>query len=102
MTKREELLALHDKLCSDAKALMIRKNQDYACSTDPLKNFRKRGLLGMLVRFEDKLARLDTFIETGILAVEEEPVDDLFLDIVNYAVLMAFWIREQRGVVEHG
>lgn len=97
MTKREELLALHDTLCSEAKALMVRKNQDYAKSEDPLKNFRKRGLLGMLVRLEDKMARLDTFVETGILAVSEEPVDDLFKDIINYAILMQYCIAEARG-----
>ena len=96
MTPRENLLALHDKLCSDAKGLMVRKNQDYAKSDDPLKNFRKRGLLGMLVRLEDKMARLDTFVETGILAVSEEPVDDLFRDIINYAILMQYWVNEER------
>lgn len=96
MNKRQELLALHERMCSEARALMTRKNQDYASDDDPLKNFRKRGLLGMLVRLEDKMARLDTFLETGILAVAEEPVDDLFKDIINYAVLMQSWINEER------
>lgn len=75
---------------------MILKNQDYAKADDPLKNFRKRGLLGMLVRLEDKMARLDTFVETGILAVSSEPVEDVFKDIINYAILMRYWISEER------
>lgn len=97
MTPREQLFELHNKITSTALELMKLKNADYSTAADPLKNFRKRGLLGMVVRLEDKMARLDTFLESGTLAVKEEPVDDLFMDIINYCILMQFWICQERA-----
>lgn len=62
--------------------LLRQKNADYA-GADPLKCFRKRGLLGLLVRIEDKLNRYDTFIERG--ATKEE-WEELLSDLVGYGL----------------
>lgn len=89
---RLELYHLHYQLTAEALKLMRVKNQDYGANDDPFRNFRRHGLLGMLVRLSDKLARLETFNDTGKLAVVNESVHDCVLDIINYAVLIEGWI----------
>lgn len=92
---REELLSLHDSLCKEAKALMVKKNQDYGANSDPFRNFRAFGSLGILVRMSDKLARLQSYLENGKFAVEDEGVKDTVRDIINYAILF-------EGLLEDG
>lgn len=84
---REELQEYHEALCNEARELMRRKNEDYACAEDPFRNFRMFGRLGILVRMSDKLARLRTFTERGTLSVKDESVRDAIVDLINYAVL---------------
>ncbi len=84
---REKLLSVHDDLCQMAKNLMIIKNHDYAALSDPFRNFRLFGELGILVRLSDKLARLQSFVENGELKVKDESVLDTCLDLINYSVL---------------
>lgn len=84
---REELLATHEILCSKAKELMERKNHDYASTTDPFRNFRTFGRIGILVRMSDKLARLRSFEEQQKLKVTDETIEDTVCDIINYAIL---------------
>tara|TARA_R100000306_G_scaffold58629_1_gene57189 strand:+ start:287 stop:520 length:234 start_codon:yes stop_codon:yes gene_type:complete len=57
------------------------------------RNFRKRGVLGVVMRLEDKVARLDTLIEAyggqdedSVEISVEEGLDDAFKDIAGYAV----------------
>lgn len=73
---------------------MKSKNIDYAAADDPYRNFRRHGLLGMLVRMDDKMSRLQSFIENGTLAVKDESVEDCLIDLVNYAVLFAGYIKD--------
>lgn len=86
---REQLLELHATLSNEARALMLNKNQDYGANSDPFRNFRQFGRLGILVRLGDKFARLRTFTENGKFFVEDEGVQDTIKDIINYAVLFA-------------
>ena len=91
---REQLLELHVDLSTEARDLMTRKNADYGASTDPFANFRMSALLhldpsmGVLLRMQDKMARLISFIEKGDLAVKEEGWHDAIIDVINYAVLL--------------
>lgn len=94
---RGQLLGLHAKLTDDARKLMVVKNQDYGTGDDPFRNFRRRGLLGILVRMEDKLARLETFVERGDLKVVDEQVRDTVIDIINYAVLFEGYNDDANG-----
>jgi len=90
---------------------MERKNHDYAGQTrevvDPFANFRVCEALGLcsaevgvLVRLSDKLSRLATFATAGNLKVEDEAIQDTFLDVINYTVLLAGIVkdRESQGV----
>lgn len=95
------LLALHDELCGSAKDLMTRKNYDYTSgSGDSFANFRGSSylgidpVLGVMLRMQDKMMRIRTFVEKGELKVKDESVRDAFIDLVNYTVLMYGLIEE--------
>jgi len=91
---------------------MERKNHDYAGQTrevvDPFANFRVCEALGLcsaevgvLVRLSDKLSRLATFATAGNLKVEDEAIQDTFLDVINYTVLLAGIVKD-REVLKSG
>ena len=71
--------------------LVRRRNCAYA-GGDPLKCWRKRGLLGLLVRLEDKLHRFDTFVENG--GATEEQWRELLQDIAGYALCGLVWVGQ--------
>lgn len=100
---REELLALHDKLTSSAKATMEKKNHDYtSASADPFANFRGslfvgvHPVIGILMRTMDKFKRIQTFVERGELKVDGEGVRDAIEDSINYLIL-AYGIISEAG-----
>lgn len=103
---REQLLKFHEEICGRGRALMQSKNHDYAgrSGDDPFANFRRcesGGICptetGFLVRMTDKMSRLATFVEAGKLLVEDEKVEDTLVDLLNYSVLLAGYLREKRG-----
>jgi hypothetical protein len=100
----KQLLKYHDKLSRQARAIMAKKNHDYAgdSGTTPFANFEtteKVGITstekGMLVRILDKVQRLNTFADCGKLSVENESATDACLDIVNYCILFAAYIKHK-------
>jgi hypothetical protein len=98
---REEFKALHETLCKRAFDLMVLKNQDYGGNTDPFANFRMSALLhlkpalGVLLRMQDKMARLISFIEKGELKVTKESWDDACVDVLNYTIILAGLLYEE-------
>lgn len=100
---KADLLALHDTICREAKDIMVLKNQDYSGSTDdPFGNFRASSVVGVdpvagiVLRCLDKFCRLRSFITSGQLCVKDEPVGDIFRDVVNYMILAAGMVEEAR------
>lgn len=93
----QELLAEHDRLCSTGRAIMTRKNADYANpedSGDPFANFRiceAVGLttaeVGIMVRLTDKFSRLSTLLKKDPQVVEES-FEDTVIDSINYLILL--------------
>lgn len=82
------------------------KNDDYAGSGDPFKNFRgceRHGVplpLGIMVRMEDKMARLGNLLQKEPSVVGESVLDTA-LDLANYAVILAvWWEHEYRGAAK--
>jgi len=97
-----QLLGYHQTQCNTARVLMEKKNADYkAGSGDAFANFRMSQLLkikpefGILLRMQDKMARMVSFLEKGELAVTNEPVEDIILDLINYSVILGGMIKEQ-------
>ena len=58
-----------------------KKNTDYG------KSYANFGLIGILVRIQDKMNRLINISETNILLVKDETLRDTLLDLQNYSTL---------------
>lgn len=102
--QREELFALHTKICEEARDLMRKKNADYACSTDPFMNFRRAEFLGfstaemgVLIRMTDKMSRISTFLNRGQLSLENESVYDAIVDMINYSIILAGLLKDREN-----
>ena len=83
---------------------MEAKNQDYAGDgSDPFANFRACEIfgvpaeIGILTRSIDKFKRIESFVNTGTLAVKSESVDDAIEDVINYMILLKGIIKERQG-----
>jgi hypothetical protein len=83
-----EMLLLHQK-----------KQQDYGSRSDAFANVRASedfgipGWLGAIIRANDKMSRMKSFAETGVLA--NESVEDSLIDMANYAVIALVLYREE-------
>ena len=103
MTK-DEYLAFHKSACEKMIETTRRKNADYTgVNQDPFANFRAvetQGVCstetGFRVRMTDKLMRLDSFIQKGVLEVKDETVTDTLFDLANYCILLAGYIESKR------
>jgi hypothetical protein len=102
---RDELLAMHQSLCTKAYELMKRKNADYAGrhGVEPFANFTRCEAMGickteagMLVRMTDKMSRLSSFVEAGVFQVKDESLEDTILDMINYSVLFYSYLQSQK------
>jgi hypothetical protein len=85
------------------QALFKSKNHDYTASqTDTFANFKiieQYGInpeVGFLTRMSDKMSRVASFVSSGVLLVDNEKVEDTLLDLANYAILMAGYIKSKR------
>lgn len=98
---RQDLMNLHDHLSKTAREIIERKNSDYGANTDPFANFRMSKLIhlepefGVLLRMQDKMARLVSFLEKGELKVKEESWKDSILDLINYSVILCGLLVER-------
>lgn len=106
---RDDLLQLHDETCAKTRAIMVAKNNDYSGGTrapDALANFKCSHTLdlhpvtGLLLRMQDKMMRVKSFVADGALKVSGETVEDAFDDMVNYAILGKALLREERQLRE--
>ena len=64
-----------------ALELFARKNADYGDA------FAKFGLIGVLMRIEDKIQRALSISNSGITLVNDEGLKDTLLDLHNYAAM---------------
>ncbi len=102
----ERLLGRHSAITDAARALMAKKNHDYAGAggDTPFRNFQMADSLGVctveagiILRMGDKLQRLATFATDGKLAVTSETTFDAVVDIINYAVILQAYIESKEG-----
>jgi hypothetical protein len=104
MTKAE-YIAFHKECTERMHKITLAKNADYTGSgDDPFANFRIVELIGVcsaeqgiLTRISDKLARLSSFCQRGELSVKDESVEDSLLDLANYTILMAGYLRSKKN-----
>ena len=66
---------------SKALELFIKKNADYGDA------FAKYGIVGVLMRIEDKIQRAMSITKNGITLINDESIKDTLLDLHNYAAM---------------
>ena len=74
---------------STALELFRQKNIDYGDA------FAEYGLIGVLVRIEDKLKRSVSITKNGIILVNDETIRDTLLDLHNYAAMALMLLDEK-------
>lgn len=73
---------------TDALALFTKKNIDYGDA------FSKFGVIGVLMRIEDKLQRSLSITKNGVNLVNDEGIRDTLLDLHNYAAMALMLLDE--------
>lgn len=76
---------------NSALRVFKKKNADYGDA------FAKYGLIGVLVRIEDKIQRAVTISKNKVTLVDDETLKDTLLDLHNYAA-MALILAEENKV----
>lgn len=103
MTK-EAYLKFHRECCDRMVEITAKKNADYTggypCPFGNFTEVERTGTceteVGFLVRMSDKFSRIRSFVKIGTLKVKDETVEDTLLDLANYCVLMAGYIRSKK------
>lgn len=105
MTKKE-YFKFHKAMTEKMQAITVAKNADYTgAGDDPFANFSNiannggaSAEQGFLVRMNDKMGRISSFVEKGILEVKDESIEDTLIDLANYAILMAGFIKSRKSL----
>lgn len=100
----KDLIEYHELACKALHEIVKAKNADYTGeSQDPFFNFNmveKLGIstteTGILTRMLDKFARITSFVKKGVLKVKDETVEDTLLDLANYCIIMAAYIKSKK------
>ena len=101
MTKKE-YFELIDATFAEVRGIVEAKNADYtAQSDDPFANFRLSTLegvqpeVGLMIRLQDKLQRIRSFMRSGTLSVANESADDAVNDIIGYCLILKGLMAER-------
>ena len=84
MTDRVEQMK---EIQGNALELFKRKNADYGDA------FAKYGIIGVLMRIEDKIQRCLSINANGVTLVDDESIKDTLLDLHNYAAMGLMLIK---------
>jgi hypothetical protein len=76
---------------AEALELFARKNADYGDS------FSTYGIIGVLIRIQDKITRALSISSSGIQLVEDESMVDTLMDLHNYAAMGLMLMEEGRA-----
>ena len=80
------------------RVLANKKNQDYSSQGHGcFGNLERGGVAGVVIRIDDKVARLFSLVvHDRPQKVEDESIEDTFLDIMNYATLALAMLQAAR------
>ena len=76
------------KIQKEGLELFTKKNIDYGDA------FSKYGVIGVLMRIEDKIQRSVSITKNGVNLVEDEGIRDTLLDLHNYAAMALMLLDE--------
>jgi hypothetical protein len=74
-----------------ALELFKKKNADYGDA------FATFGVIGVLMRIEDKIKRSLSITNNGITLVDDEKIRDTLIDLHNYAAMAIMLLDEKEG-----
>jgi hypothetical protein len=84
MNRVDQLKAIQ----AEALELFAKKNADYGDA------FAKYGVIGVLMRIEDKLQRSMSITKNGVNLVNDEGIRDTLIDLHNYAAMALMLLDE--------
>jgi hypothetical protein len=76
------------KIQTEALELFTKKNIDYGDA------FSKYGVIGVLMRIEDKLQRSISITKNGVNLINDEGIRDTLIDLHNYAAMALMLLDE--------
>ena len=76
----------------DALEMFKKKNADYGDA------FAKFGVIGVLMRIEDKIQRSLSITRNGIQLVSDESIRDTLMDLHNYAAMGIMLLDEKKNI----
>ena len=82
----EQMQTIHGR----SLEIFRKKNHDYGDA------FAKFGIIGVLVRIEDKIQRSISITKNGIQMVDDENIRDTLLDLHNYAAMALMLLDEDK------
>jgi hypothetical protein len=82
-----------DKILTEANDLLLRKHQNYG----PKNISQSPGgpLNGLRVRLHDKFARVNHMIDNNAVDAVGEPLEETFMDALNYCAIAVMVLRGQ-------
>ncbi len=94
---------------SDTKACIDRVSQMQAIQKEGLELFKiknadygdafaKFGVIGVLMRIEDKIQRSISITQNGVNLVDDETIRDTLIDLHNYAAMAIMLIKKKEFV----
>jgi len=83
--RTEQMIAVQ----TEGLELFNRKNKDYGDA------FAKYGVIGVLMRIEDKIQRSMSITKNGVNLVNDESIRDTLIDLHNYAAMAIMLMDEQ-------
>jgi hypothetical protein len=76
------------KIQNEALELFTKKNIDYGGA------FAKYGVIGVLMRIEDKLQRSMSITKNGVNLIKDEGIRDTLIDLHNYSAMALMLLDE--------
>ncbi len=73
---------------NEAFELFIKKNADYGDA------FAKYGVIGVIMRIEDKIQRSISITKNGVNLINDEGIRDTLIDLHNYAAMALMLLDE--------
>jgi len=85
MNRRVEQMKI---IQNQALELLTKKNTDYGDA------FAKYGVIGVLIRIQDKLQRSMSITKNGVNLIQDEAIRDTLIDLHNYAAMALMLLDE--------
>ena len=85
MNRQEQML----KIQKEAFELFKKKNTDYGDA------FAEFGVIGVLMRIEDKIKRSLSITKNGVNLVNDESIRDTIIDLHNYSAMALMLLDEK-------